>query len=271
MIEQRPWAWKRINKICPICGKFFVVPKCHDFVKTCSKSCGYKYKRQFTKNLKWGIREKRTCLYCKCEYETLKSSKKNIKFCSRSCSLKYKSKNAKHPDEKLLQRRKWHKRNSERINRQCRKQYKENPEKSINCAIKWQKENPERKLENNRQYYKKKRQDPKFKLNDIIRKGILKSLNGNKNGKHWEDIVGYTLDKLINHLESLFEDDMSWNNHGKWHIDHKTPISVFNFTKPEHRDFKRCWALKNLQPLWAKDNLNKHTKLDGHFQPSLLM
>jgi hypothetical protein len=27
--------------------------------------------------------------------------------------------------------------------------------------------------------------------------------------------------------------------------------------KPEHRDFKRCWALKNLQPMWEKENLEK--------------
>lgn len=63
---------------------------------------------------------------------------------------------------------------------------------------------------------------------------------------------------------------MSWDNYGKWHIDHKTPKSVFNFTQAEHRDFKRCWALKNLQPMWAEDNHSKGAKLTNHFQPSLL-
>ena len=62
---------------------------------------------------------------------------------------------------------------------------------------------------------------------------------------------------------------MIWGNYGDWHIDHKIPISAFNFTKPEHEDFKRCWALSNLQPLWAKDNISKNAKLEKHFQPSL--
>jgi len=46
---------------------------------------------------------------------------------------------------------------------------------------------------------------------------------------------------------------------------------VFNFTNPDHMDFKKCWALKNLQPMWAKDNIIKGAKLDKHFQPSLLL
>lgn len=49
----------------------------------------------------------------------------------------------------------------------------------------------------------------------------------------------------------------------------KLSIAVFNFSLPEHRDFKRCWALKNLQPLWASENCKKKDSLQKHFQPSL--
>ncbi|GAG78004.1 unnamed protein product, partial [marine sediment metagenome] len=56
---------------------------------------------------------------------------------------------------------------------------------------------------------------------------------------------------------------------GEIHIDHKIPVSVFNFSKAEHMDFKKCWALKNLQPLWAIDNQTKNAKLKRPFQPSL--
>ena len=62
---------------------------------------------------------------------------------------------------------------------------------------------------------------------------------------------------------------MDWGNQGEWHIDHIVPVSAFNFDSPEHMDFKRCWALSNLQPLWGRDNISKHAKLDGEFQPSL--
>ena len=64
---------------------------------------------------------------------------------------------------------------------------------------------------------------------------------------------------------------MCWDNYGKWHIDHIIPKSVYNYTKPEHTDFKRCWALKNLQPLWASDNLSKNDKIDKPFQQALLI
>lgn len=72
---------------------------------------------------------------------------------------------------------------------------------------------------------------------------------------------------------SVCIDGMTWGNYGinGWTIDHKIPISVFNFTSSDHEDFKRCWALSNLQPLWAYDNISKGAKLTKHFQPSLLI
>lgn len=110
--------------------------------------------------------------------------------------------------------------------------------------------------------------DARFKLNHNISKSIHNSINGNNNFQSWENLVGYSFKDLTKHLEKQFNLGMTWANYGKWHIDHIIPISVFNFDSPEHIDFKRCWALKNLQPLWAKENLRKHNKLDDAFQPS---
>ena len=72
--------------------------------------------------------------------------------------------------------------------------------------------------------------------------------------------MGYKLQDLKNHLESKFQDGMSWKNIGVWHIDHIRPISSFNFESFEDIEFKKCWALNNLQPLWAFDNLSKGNK-----------
>jgi hypothetical protein len=58
---------------------------------------------------------------------------------------------------------------------------------------------------------------------------------------------------LKTHIESLFTEGMSWDNHGKWHIDHIKP--VVSFDKDIHPSVVN--ALSNLQPLWAKDNRNK--------------
>lgn len=111
--------------------------------------------------------------------------------------------------------------------------------------------------------------DSKFRLNMNISRVIRKSLHGNKNGHRWELLVEFTLKDLMCHLEKQFAKGMTWSNYGKWHLDHRIPVSRFNFTKPEHIEFKKCWALENLQPMWAKDNYSKNDKLLYDFQGHL--
>jgi hypothetical protein len=98
---------------------------------------------------------------------------------------------------------------------------------------------------------------------------IRMSLNGTKGFRSWESLVGYTLKDLIKHLERRFKIGMTWENYGKWHIDHVIPQSAFHYTTPDDIDFKRCWSLSNLQPLWANENVAKSDKILKPFQPSL--
>jgi len=107
------------------------------------------------------------------------------------------------------------------------------------------------------------RNNIKYKLSQSLSTLVQKALKGNKNGRHWEDLVGFTLREFKKHLESRFKKGMTWDNYGRngWHIDHIVPISLFNYTNSEDVDFKRCWSLSNLQPLWAKENLSKGKKL----------
>lgn len=85
------------------------------------------------------------------------------------------------------------------------------------------------------------------------------------------ELVDYTIEELERNLKAKIPKGYTWQDFlkGKLHIDHKTPVSVFNFTSPRDIDFKRCWALKNLQLLPIKENLSKNAKLNNHFQPSL--
>lgn len=122
-----------------------------------------------------------------------------------------------------------------------------------------------------RKYNKKRHLKPKNRLNNNISRGIGKSIKGDKAGRRWESLVGYTLKQLIRHLEKQFLLGMTWDNYGKWHVDHKIPKDVFNFDDPEHLDFKRCWALKNLQPMWAEENIYKSNQINKPFQPSLTL
>ena len=110
--------------------------------------------------------------------------------------------------------------------------------------------------------------DPRPKISKAVCDGVYRSIK-NKGGRQWESLVDYTKEDLVKHLEKQFKPGMTWDNYGKWHIDHKIPIAAFNFTRPEHEDFKRCWSLKNLQPLWASENSAKGATLAKPFQPSL--
>ena len=125
----------------------------------------------------------------------------------------------------------------------------------------------ERKTRENNRW----RTDLKYKLNKAIRDQTNFSLKGNKEGKHWEDLVGYTVSDLMGHLKSTMPEGYTWEDYlnGGLHIDHKIPISVFNFSKPEHIDFKRCWYLSNLRLLPAKENIKKGNHLTKPFQPAL--
>ena len=48
---------------------------------------------------------------------------------------------------------------------------------------------------------------------------------------------------------------MTWNNYGKWHIDHITPCAKFNLSIPDEQQLSFHYT--NLQPLWAIDNQKK--------------
>ena len=84
----------------------------------------------------------------------------------------------------------------------------------------------------------------------IKRKNIIKKDSTYK-------LLGYTYIQLKHRIECQFKPGMSWDNYGKWHIDHKKPISKFK----KEASIKMVNSLCNLQPMWAKENLNKGSKL----------
>jgi len=64
--------------------------------------------------------------------------------------------------------------------------------------------------------------------------------------------------ELMDYLEKMFTDGMTWDNYGQWHLDHIRPCASFDLSDVEQR--KACFHFTNLQPLWAKDNLIKGTQ-----------
>lgn len=99
--------------------------------------------------------------------------------------------------------------------------------------------------------------DPKWALDRRMSCYMANVLNGKKAGRRWQDLVGYTVDDLIRHLERQFLPGMTWENRSEWHVDHIVPLASFSFTSPDDEEFKAAWALTNLRPLWARENVRK--------------
>jgi hypothetical protein len=96
-----------------------------------------------------------------------------------------------------------------------------------------------------------------LRLSSQIRKRIYEVLKGNPKAETTMKLVGYSIEQLKQHLEKQFKLDMSWDNYGKWHIDHIRPCASFDLSKAEEQ--KKCFHYTNLQPLWAKENQIKGT------------
>jgi hypothetical protein len=70
--------------------------------------------------------------------------------------------------------------------------------------------------------------------------------------------LGYSRNEFKAHMESLFRDGMSWENHGEWEIDHIRPVA--SFVREENFNLLEIHALTNLQPLWQEENMSKGAK-----------
>ena len=194
------------------------------------------------------------------EFCKRKDSKDGYRNECKECKKKYQKEWAKNNSEKVKESsrkgsRKWAKNNPEYYKKWCKNNQEYHKE--------WREKNPEKVRKINRENKKRRISIPKNRLNKNISYLIWFSIKQNKRGNHWEDLVGYTLQDLMALLEDLFQSNMNWKNYGEWEIDHIRPIASFNFNSYKDKEFKKCWDLNNLQPLWAEDNLKKGSTWKG--------
>ncbi len=226
----------RMN-ICKYCNNEFIPDRNHPKAKSCSKKCSVKLYQQ-SKGI--GVVRERECLNCKGEF---KSKYNNKIYCSVSCRrFKY---------------------------------VKDNKELIQNLGKKWRLENKERKNElrriwknKNRGMYKKIRRknvnkrlriDIEFKVKKNLRSRLSKAIKRNVKYDTTMNLVGCSKERLMKHLESQFDDSMSWYNYGEWHIDHIIPCASFDLSKEEEQ--RMCFHYTNLQPLWGIDNIIKSNNI----------
>lgn len=103
------------------------------------------------------------------------------------------------------------------------------------------------------------RTDPEFRLRENLRSRTILALKGKIKSGLTLTLVGCSWTELRSHLERQFQPGMSWENYGKWQVDHRAPCASFDFRDP--RQQAACFHFSNLQPLWAVDNRRKGSKL----------
>lgn len=140
------------------------------------------------------------------------------------CAIKHASTWHKENKEKAVEsRRRWVVNNPEKsreINRRWKRtekfgQWAKNySAKKCKLAKLWRMSNPEKVKENRKKAQIKMRSTPQGKLANRISAHMQYSLKGNKKGRHWETLVGYTVEDLKKHLENKFEVGMNWGNMG---------------------------------------------------------
>jgi len=191
------------------------------------------------------------------------------KACRKISSQKWKEKNK---DRAKAKNKEWRDKNKEYIS-ECGKEYRrKNPDycseyyqthkvqHGASCK-KWNEEHAEELREKERERAKT---DIAFRLKTALRKRLYQAIrNGYKTGSAVSDL-GCSIEFLKQHLELKFYPNpetgemMSWDNYGKWHIDHIIPLATFDLTDIEQ--LKKACNYSNLQPLWAKENLSKGAK-----------
>jgi len=204
-----------------------------------------------------------TKICCQCNLEKPKTDfarsskcidgyRSQCKACHNANNQAYRVRN---PESSRRSSERWKERNKERRNLTIRKWQEENRLRVNELARLRRLRDPDAAREYGRLWCSR----PSVRIHRAVRERIRMSLLTGKAGKTFE-ILGYSLAELMAHLERQFSSKMSWDNYGEWHIDHIVPVSSFAAETQDDPDFRACWALSNLRPLWAHENIRKHAR-----------
>ena len=90
-----------------------------------------------------------------------------------------------------------------------------------------------------------------------LRARIRNFLINEINTKRTKEIVGLDKMEFKSYIQGKFKEGMSWENYGKWHLDHIKPLA----SAKNNEEVFLLNHYTNLQPLWAEENIKKGDKL----------
>lgn len=115
----------------------------------------------------------------------------------------------------------------------------------------------ERRDEKFRERYKT---DINFRILQLLRGTIRRAIKSKKSDRTIK-YLGCSIEHFKNYIASKFLSGMSWENHGKWHLDHIYPVSLVDVNNEEQ--IRKVFHYSNYQPLWAAENIRKSNKIES--------
>ena len=130
-----------------------------------------------------------------------------------------------------------------------------NPEKAAAACARWTLRNRSKIVAMKRL---RRAADPLYRLKINLRNRARYALllGGWRKTARTHSLLGASFDTVQRWIESRFTERMSWDNYGRWHIDHIVPLCSAKTKK----ELVALFHYKNLQPLWAEDNLRKNVE-----------
>lgn len=119
---------------------------------------------------------------------------------------------------------------------------------------------PSAKLKRNQRHKERYQNDPQYRLTRDLRKVAYNCVKSSKQPP--KNFLGCSREFFRAYIQFKFQDGMTWENYGKhpgWQLDHIKPLCSFDLTDPQQASI--AFHYTNIQPLWAKDNLVKGTKI----------
>ena len=158
--------------------------------------------------------------------------------------------------------------NKEEIAAQKRKHYQEHREEFAAYNRKYGQEHKEEIAAQNRKRY---RSDPAYAMSKRLRARMyaaVKAAGLDKKCDSSSELLGISPQGLKEWLEAQFTEGMTWENRSDWHVDHIIPCTAFDMTVETNQ--RICFWYKNLQPMWAEENLQKSNTYDEEEKQALI-
>ena len=151
--------------------------------------------------------------------------------------------------------RKYEQNNVDKLSEKRKQYYGKNSDHKKRYEKQYYSKNKDKIIKREGVYHKARyRSDVSFRLKKLIRDHTRRCMGKNSG---FSKLLGCSIEELKKHLESQFQPGMTWENHGEWHIDHIFPLSLAK----DCEMIKKACHYTNLQPLWAKENLSKGSRL----------